>query len=404
LPPRTRQIRLGAYPAYLILEGGVAFGFSLIVTVNLVWQAEVAGLNPLQLVLVGTVLEITALLGEVPTGLLADVYGRRLAIVLGVLMMAVGFAVEGTLPRFDAILLAQVIWGLGATFLSGATQAWISDEIGEDAASHAFLRGAQVEGLCTLIAIPPSVALASLRLNVPILAGAAVLLCMAALLAVLMPETAHAAGSERPMFGASLHRSMQAVRAKPIVLTLLALAAFFGAASEGFDRLWTPHMLQNFTLPTFGGLDSIAWFGVMRGGGLVLAVLATQAVRRATWTARPDLTARALFCADALRIGSIAVFALTTEFAVAVVMFWLATVLRRVARPVYTGWLNKQLQSASRATVLSMSGQMDSLGQIVGGPFLGAVATQSLRAALVLTAVVLAPALPLYVRASRSGR
>ena len=131
---------MSAYRAYLILEGGVALAFSLIVTVNLVWQAQAAGLNPLELVLVGTVLETTALVAEVPTGILADAYSRRLSIVIGVLLMGAGFGIEGLFPRFDAILLAQVVWGLGATFLSGATQAWISDEIGQEHAGHAFMR------------------------------------------------------------------------------------------------------------------------------------------------------------------------------------------------------------------------------------------------------------------------
>ena len=67
----------------MLLEGDSAFAFNLIVTVNLAWQAEVAALDPLQLVLVGTVLEITALLGEVPTGVVADLYSRRLSIVIG---------------------------------------------------------------------------------------------------------------------------------------------------------------------------------------------------------------------------------------------------------------------------------------------------------------------------------
>src|SRR5205814_9538745 len=115
--------RLSAYRAYLILEGGIGFAFSLIVTVNLVWQAQAAALNPLELVLVGTVLEATALVSEVPTGIVADVYSRRLSIIIGVVLMGSGFLIEGMFPRFDAILLAQVVWGLGATFLSGATQA-----------------------------------------------------------------------------------------------------------------------------------------------------------------------------------------------------------------------------------------------------------------------------------------
>ena len=58
---------MSAYRAYLLLEGGTAFAFSLIATVNLVWQAQAAALNPLELVLVGTVLETTALVGAYPS-------------------------------------------------------------------------------------------------------------------------------------------------------------------------------------------------------------------------------------------------------------------------------------------------------------------------------------------------
>ncbi|MBA2776359.1 MAG: hypothetical protein H0U31_06460, partial [Chloroflexia bacterium] len=43
-------------PIYLILAAGQACSFALIFTVNLIYQATVVGLNPLQMVLVGTVL------------------------------------------------------------------------------------------------------------------------------------------------------------------------------------------------------------------------------------------------------------------------------------------------------------------------------------------------------------
>jgi MFS transporter, DHA3 family, tetracycline resistance protein len=77
--------------------------------------------------------------------------------------------------------------GLGATFLSGATQAWISDEIGEAAAGAAFRRAWQVRQICTLLAVPVSVALASVHLNVSILVGASLMLVLGAYLAVALP-------------------------------------------------------------------------------------------------------------------------------------------------------------------------------------------------------------------------
>jgi DHA3 family tetracycline resistance protein-like MFS transporter len=404
---RYSKLRLGAYPAYLILQGGYALAFSLVVTVNLIWQAEVAGLNALQLVLVGTLLETTTLLAEVPTGVVADVYSRRLSIVIGVFLSGAGFLLEGTVPRFEAILLAQVIWGIGATCLSGATEAWISDEIGQGAAGRAFQRGAQVRQITTLIAIPLSVALASLRLNVPIIVGANLMLALGCILVLTMPETGFIRPENSENNRTTLHamtrtlrEGVSAVRAAPVVLTLLLMAAFFGMTSEGFDRLWTIHVLQDFTFPAVDGLDSVAWFGVMRAGALVLSIVGTEAARRWLNTSDGRAVARALFAGDALRIACVAIFGLTSNFGVSVAAFWGASVLRQVNRPIYTAWLNQRLESATRATVLSMGGQMDALGQIVGGPAVGAIGLVSLRAAIVLTGALLAPVLLLYVRAA----
>ncbi|HLZ31211.1 MAG TPA: MFS transporter [Chloroflexota bacterium] len=402
----ARTPKLDAYPAYLILEGGWSLGFSLIATVNLVWQAEVVGLNPLQLVLVGTLLEATCFLGEVPTGVAADLYSRRLSIVIGVVMTGAGFFLEGAVPRFEAVLLAQVIWGLGATFLSGATQAWISDEIGDAAAGHAFLRAAQVRQICTLAAVPLSVALASLRLNVPILVGASLMLVLGAYLALAMPETGFC---PKPRQHQAPWHSMtsivreggSAVRASPLLLTLLLVAAFVGMASEGLDRLSTVHILDDLGLPALGGLDPVTWFGVIRGGALVLGIAGTQAVRRWVNTSDGPVVARALFASDALRVVGVVLFGLTQNFYVGIAAAWGVSVLRTVNQPIYMAWLNQRLESSTRATVLSMSGQMDALGQIAGGPLVGAVGTVSIRAAIVLTGLVLTPALWLYVRASR---
>ena len=61
-----------AYLVYLIIEGLFSLFFYIIFTVNLVYQVEVARLNPLQLVLVGTMLEATAFVFQVPTGVFAS--------------------------------------------------------------------------------------------------------------------------------------------------------------------------------------------------------------------------------------------------------------------------------------------------------------------------------------------
>ena len=80
---------------------------------------------------------------------------------------------EGSFPVFCMILLAQILWGVGYTFTSGATQAWLSDEIGEENANRAFLRANQYDLAGALIGMLLAIPLGNLAVNVPILAGGA---------------------------------------------------------------------------------------------------------------------------------------------------------------------------------------------------------------------------------------
>jgi hypothetical protein len=72
-----------------------------------------------------------------------------------------------------------------------------------------------------------------------------------------------------------------------------------------------------------------------------------------------------------------------------------------MASPLYTTWLNQQITDSSvRATVLSLSGQSNAVGQAAGGPVLGALGNVwGIRAALTAGALAIAPALGLYARA-----
>jgi DHA3 family tetracycline resistance protein-like MFS transporter len=116
---------------------------SLIFTANMIYHVTVVGLDPFRLVLVGTILETTMFIFEVPAGVLADVKSRRLSVIIGYTLMGSGFSVEGSFPFLWAVALAQVLWGFGYAFTSGAAQAWVVDEVGGKRAGHAFLRGSQ---------------------------------------------------------------------------------------------------------------------------------------------------------------------------------------------------------------------------------------------------------------------
>ena len=109
-------------PVYYLLCGGTSFLLVLAFTLSQVYYVTVVGLSPLQMVLVGTVLEATCFLFEIPTGIVADLYSRRLSVVIGVTLLGAGMLLQGLVPTFAAVLVAQVVWGTGSTFLSGADE------------------------------------------------------------------------------------------------------------------------------------------------------------------------------------------------------------------------------------------------------------------------------------------
>lgn len=406
----TKSKKLGAYPTYLILGGASAFFFGIITTLNSVYQLEVAHLNPLQLVLVGTVLEATAFLTQVPTGALADVYSRRLAIIIGIFLIGAGFILEGAIPRFETILLSQVIWGVGVTFTDGADSAWITDEIGTERVGQAFLRASQVGQLALLIAIPVSVALGSARLNLPILVGGGLYLALGVFLIAFMPEqgfkpTPRENRASWQAMAATTRDGVRLIHRRPILLTFLGIALLFGAYSEGIDRLEAAHLLNDFQFPALGQFQAVVWFGIIRGVSTLLCIGATEVVRRRLNMNRQRLAARALFVFNGLLSASAMLFGLAGSFYLAVAALWSADVFRNMSGPVFRTWQTQHIDPEVRATVLSISGQTDALGQIAGGPALGAIGTYvSLRAALVTAGAILLPALLLFVRAGRQGR
>lgn len=398
--------KLPAYQLYLALSFLTSFFFSMIFVVMSFYEATVAGLTGLQLVLVGTTLEVVILLFEVPTGIVADAYSRRLSIVIGYAIIGAAFIIEGLFPFFGAILLASGLWGLGYTFTSGATQAWLSDEIGEEAANRAFLRANQFNLAGAFAGMLVAIPLGNIAVGLPILAGGAAILLFAIFLAVFMPETRFAPAKPEDRnnwqhMGDIFKKGIAAVRSRPALMGVLGVGFIYGLYSEGWDRLWVKYLVDNFTLPNLFGMNEVAFFGVLRGAGMLLSILVTRQVAKRLDANHAPSIAKGMLWLTGLLALAIFIYAFSPLLVISIGALLMVSVTRNVLGPLYNAWVNQRLDSDTRATVISMSGQVDAIGQIASGPLAGIVSLWSIQAAIAFAGLLITPALPLISRANR---
>jgi MFS transporter, DHA3 family, tetracycline resistance protein len=401
--------RLGAYRVFLLIEAVTSLFFAMIFTISAIYRVQNAGLNPLQLVLVGTVLEGTTMIFQVPTGLIADIYSRRFSVIVGMVIMGIAFIVEGSFPIFVVILLAQVLRAIGFSFASGAEEAWVADEMEEDNITRVYLRGSQAGLVGTIFGTLLCIPLANISLSLPFIVGGILFCIFGVFLIFIMPETrfSHTSSEKdlteriNPWKAASstLKTTYNLLQLRPILITILCIAAFYGIASEGFDRLWQDHFLKNFAFPTWGHFTPVVWFSLISLAVTLLSIVSSEIIRKRINMKNNMLVVRTLFVITLSLMISVIVFGLAGNFYVAVIAYLCASSVRQLQSPIYTAWVTQNSDSGVRATLLSASSQFDSAGQMVGGPVVGIVATvTSLRIAMITIGSVLLPVLALLIR------
>lgn len=405
-PPREAD----ATTTFYGLTAVAAFAFALCFTLNLVFQYRVVGMDPFQMVLVGTVLEATCFLFEVPTGIVADLYSRRASVIIGFLLVGVGFAVEGVVATFAAAVVGNVLWGLGYTFTSGALQAWITDEVGEDAVAPVFTQETQLHLTFGIVGTLAAGGLGLISLRAPVVAAGATLVVLALGLWVVMPERHFhpTPRRDRETFGhlrQQLVAGLRIARRRRVVQMFLLVSLLVGLSSEVFDRLWQVRVLETFAMPAvFGGDEAVA-FTVFALVGTVVSLGASLASGRWLPVRLVDTTPWLPVAAAALvQVVAVVGVALLGSLWLVLACVWLRSAAMAFSAPIESTWVNRNLEGPTRATVLSLNSQANALGQVAGGPPLGALATwASIPVALVVAAVVQAPSVVAFLRVRSAG-
>jgi DHA3 family tetracycline resistance protein-like MFS transporter len=402
--------RLPAVPLYFGLTFVLRMPTWVVMAVYLVRELH---LSPLELVLMGTAMEAAVFLFEVPTGVVADTYSRRLSLIVGYLGMGTAWLAVGLVSAPWLIIALWAFWGFSYTFTSGADQAWITDEVGVGKVGTIFLRAARYGQAGAVAGLALQVAVGSISLRAGVILGGAITIACGLACILLMPETgfrrrpAEERGSALAEMRSTAVAGARYAWAAPVILLLVGVDFFTGMSSEAFDRLKEAHFLRDVGLPTIWDLSPVLWFGSFWLAGMVLGFIGTTWLIKRVGRGGRSVVTTSLLALTVLQLAAMLVFALTGQVWLAIAALLGVFLARDLAWPLYAIWLNEQITDSSvRATVISITGQADAIGQAGGGPVLGLIGNVwGIRAALTAGALAIAPALGFYGRAiAHEGR
>lgn len=394
---------------YLTLTLFSTFSSSFIWGINTLFLLD-AGLSVTQAFAANAFFTAGQVLFEVPTGVVADTLGRRASYLLGSCTLFASTLLYYWLWRIDgpfwAWAVVSMVLGLGFTFFSGATEAWLVDGLTfahyTGTLESAFGKGEVAMGIAMFTGTLAGGAIAQATdLGVPYLLRASMLALTFVVAFWRMHDVGFTPRQKQSPLGEIrevLRTSLQQCLKNPPVRWLMLAAPFGGGVS-----IYAFYAMQPYLLKLHGGGRSFALVGLgaatvaaaQIAGGLLVPHLGRLFRRRSTL----------LLVATLASALSLALIAIVSTFWAAVALLGAWAIVFAVIVPVRQAFLNNSIPSAQRATVLSSDNLLSSSGGVFVQPLLGRVAdVWSYATSYLVAAIVEVLAFPflLLVRRERS--
>ena len=364
---QTRRRLARNIPVYYLFYA--VSGFLIWMPIWVIYLQDFRGMSLTQVAAIESIFWITVVVAEVPTGAVADRWGRRVSLAFAGGIFCLGSVVFAFSSTYVILLVAYVTVALAMTLYSGAGHALVYDtlrQLGRTreyekhiGRSEALAFGSML--MATLLA-GPLVALAGYPAT--ILAGAAAM-GVAGLIALFLREPprseaeftgqqpGHDGSTAAPrtpgLFSNVLGGVLVVWRSKLLLWYILAATLLSGVIMVSSDFLLQPFVVHHGVDPASGVDSGFAYSGIVMSpvagmlvGSLIAAWVANRFGERRSLVL-PLFVACLIFLVPTLWdslwvVGAIGLLA----------------AVRGMSRPIATGYINRRIPSDQRATVLSM--------------------------------------------------
>ena len=348
-----------------------------------------------------------SVLFEIPTGVVADTSGRRRSYLLGAATLLVSTLLYVLMWWIEAPLwgwaLSSVVIGLGFTFFSGAVEAWLVDALAansyEGDLESVFAKGQIIGGVAMLVgSVSGGVIAQATNLGVPYFVRAGLLLTVFVFAYFKMHDegfSPHHGKNHLEEMRTILSASLESGWRNPPVRWLMLAAPFsMGVGVFAFYAM-QPYLLELYGDETAYGVAGLA-AAIVAGAQIVGGMLVPK-IRR-LFRRRTD----ALLSAGVVMVVVLIGLGLTDSFivALALISIWALTFAAR--GPLRQAYINGEIPSEQRATVLSFDALMGSAGGVVSQPALGRAAdVWGFGTAYVISGIASALVIPFVALARR---
>jgi MFS family permease len=405
----TRLSKSAVISRYYLYRATARPGFHYpVYTLFLLWN----GLSFAQIGLIATIQAVVVVTGEVPTGYVGDRIGRRNSLAVGAGLMLISNVSYLVATDFVGFTFTFVMLSFGGTFISGSGSAWLYDTLAEHGDEGEFTRvkgrGRAVGQWVSVVTLIAGGFLYATNRFYPFYAGVAVALLNLALV-LRLPQNRAYDGAETDEETMTIVDALPIIRdqlAAPSLRSFVVYLSLFSGAVLTMD-MWIQPIAQTSLEASVGptlerwGLAEPTTIGFLYAAFTVVSAVASDyasdlesllGVRRAMFLVPVGIAA------TYVAAGLVPVLAFP--------MFFAMKGGSSVIGPIYQGYINDQVQSVGRATLLSSVAMLRSVAGIPFRVGSGILATwwSTLDAVALLGAVFIVGAVLLFARSAPRSR
>jgi len=330
------------------------------------------GLSLLEINLLNGCFMLANFLFEIPTGVIADFFGRKISVIIGLWIYALSFLIYFLSDYFWQFLVAEIIGALAVTCISGALESLVVDALNLEGGQNHFnrlFRKGEIRNIGVLIGVVIGSYVGQFNLAWPWMLSAIAFACLALLSNFLFVKDS---GQIKENKGRNLiavkkiaQDSISYGFKNKRLMFIVSFAAILSFSVQPINMYWPIIFKNDFNLP-------VKFMGFIFAASVLIIYGASQLSE--LWQKRIKCEKKAIFFSQIFTILGILGCYFFLDLSLFIIFFLIHEGGRGLFSPLYRSYVNKSINDKNRATVLSFESMLIKAGAGLGLIFSGLIA------------------------------